>query len=185
MSNEELNQQKSFLATLMMGNTHVSFSYVTTEDSHQSLDQDISESYGYVQAHHEFLCLNTFEDMPIRLYFRHIGDGYNEVYVRSAVEPGKQLGINNKGYVWVTSEPHRSHFFALMGEDKKTILSIEDLPDESRVYIKGSRNGQLLTSYNESKVGDKHFWSYLTDEGGPDALFTLKVLERNAGFLSQ
>ncbi|MBJ7265168.1 MAG: hypothetical protein JHC61_16295 [Burkholderiaceae bacterium] len=173
MDNE---QAMSFVATVKLDGHAVDFSYVKQEANLDLRQMEVG-GYGYAEHYHEYLCVNTFSDVPVRLFFKYAGSHGYKLYVRNAGESGKHMGVTNNGYVWATDQGSRIRHFQLIGEDKSTVVTPDTLADTAKVYLRSSRNGKLLTTYSTTHVG-KHWWCYLTDGGGPDAFFTLEISQR-------
>lgn len=70
-------------------------------------------------------------------------------------EYGRHLGVTNKGYVWATNEPNRTRHFRLIGADKKTELRPDQLADTDKVYLRASRNNNLLQTYGRTQASKR------------------------------
>ena len=123
---------QSFVATVTLDGHALVFSYVQLEKNLDLRQMEIGGS-GYAEHYFVYLAVNTFSDMPVRLYFRHQGSNGYKLFVRSAGETGKHLGITNNGYVWVTDQESRMRHFKLIGSDKTTEVTPDQLSDHDKV----------------------------------------------------
>lgn len=168
----------------------LSFSSVKKVANQDSLGRDLDDSFGYEAEPRVYLCINTFEDRSLKLYFRYEEPNGYIVYVRSPVYVDDPAIIHNKSiylgvakatvltetnYVYWTVNSTRSTYFQIV-DATNTAFTIDQLPDKAMISLWQAQSRNFLRAGEKGEAGE-HWWRCIGDRG-PVVNFRLNVLER-------
>ncbi|MBV4456564.1 hypothetical protein KVG96_01170 [Pseudomonas sp. COR58] len=182
------NRQQSFIATLELGTSHVNFLGQLHGTPATRLDTHYSGGFftGVSKRHNDSHLLGhrdrqeIVDPAPMTIYFR-CTDDYYHLYIRShVVYSGHCVSKDHAGFLGAFLPAGRdTTSFNLLSLDNQ-VITLRDLPrDTHRVRLQ-ARNARPVGSI--LRRGAPYRYMGETDEKG--IVFTLRILERNASFLS-